>query len=170
MTDDLRPCPHCGNPLEGLGTFCWACRKYKTGDPEPLDSPQAVEAPPARVTVKKKSQKEPPPLEVDIRTGAVNHLRVLGFYVYDLEQGYRPFECRHCGGNIGGGSRQTTGIGDVVVVGFGVEAWVEFKRPGEKQTDEQRTFGDAIVANGGIYLLWESVKEAADWADTIRNR
>ena len=67
------PCPHCGNPLEGLERYCWSCREYTTGarglDPtEPAEPAQ--ELPDTRSEDERKAEAKEP-VGVTIPWGAL---------------------------------------------------------------------------------------------------
>ena len=183
MTTETTICGVCGGELEGPWVrFHWA-RPYTDPDnpghyvdgatrdlTEPPRGPESDEehegmAPPAP------PRQEPHPLikaalEEDVRWDSISFLRMVGYLVYNMEQGHRP---------DGGHTRVGKGVGDVYFQGHGVTGWIEFKRPDgkparEKQTTEQRAFERGEIANGGIYLLVESTRQLEQWDREIRGR
>ena len=82
-------------------------------------------------------------------------LRTIGFAVYSTEQGYRKER---------GGTRQTPGIPDLILLGHGFTSFVEVKGPKGKLRPSQEAFRDECTANGVSWHCWRDVREAWDWA------
>jgi hypothetical protein len=99
----------------------------------------------------------PPPkpwgLEEELRGAGNDLLKLVGFAVYDLEQGYRK----------DGSSRQTLGIGDCFIAGHGLTAWIEYKRWDNEPSPEQLAFADVVLSEGGIYLLVYELEQLVTW-------
>lgn len=51
------------------------------------------------------------------------------------------------------------GMADIYALHDGVSYWVETKKPGGKQSEEQKTFERNVKLRGGVYLLVESVEQ-----------
>lgn len=81
-------------------------------------------------------------------------LTLLGWTVYDLAQPRATM--------------QTPGLPDLYVVGFGVAAWLEVKRPKGKQSDAQTLFEQVVRENGAIYQVVRSEEEAVRWSEDVR--
>lgn len=73
----------------------------------------------------------------------------LGFSVWDLSQD-RP-------------TRQTAGIPDLIISGYGRHFHVEVKTPKGRETPGQVDFRETANANGGLSLVWRSDVDAWDW-------
>jgi hypothetical protein len=84
----------------------------------------------------------------------VTFLRSLGFAVWSVEQGFRKER---------GGTRQTPGIPDLIVIGHGRVCFAEVKRPRAKLRPAQQDFRDECVVNGGEWELWRDVTDSFDW-------
>jgi len=108
--------------------------------------------------------------EAEIRIGTRKALTKLGWDVLDLEQGYRPHECRACGAKIAGGTRVPLGTADLAVMGFGVFAWIEVKRAGGRQTPDQLSFERRCKAAGVPYVVARSESEAVEYVEGLRTR
>lgn len=89
-----------------------------------------------------------------IQASGHERFRALGYRVYNLSQ-KRP-------------SKQGKGLGDSYVIGYGVCCWVEWKAGRNKQTDDQREFGEAVLANGGHYCVAYSEAEAVAYVEGLR--
>lgn len=148
-------CPFCGEPLEGLGTFCWHCERY-TSEAEGT-SPEKAEIPDARS-------------EDERKRDAFEAVTALGWWVVDTEQGFRPFTCRHCGGAIAGGTRVVKGMPDWCVMGHGVVAWIEWKTPKNTQTPDQKRFADRCKAAGVPYRVCRTTEEAVAYLTETKAR
>lgn len=81
-------------------------------------------------------------------------LKMVGFSVYSVEQGYRKER---------GGTRQTPGIPDLIVIGHGTVLFVELKTAKAKLRDSQAAFRDVCAENDVPWALWRSVHDAWDW-------
>jgi hypothetical protein len=99
--------------------------------------------------------KPPVPTEADTRRAIGQYLRLRGFAVYDLEQGYRAER---------GGTRQTPGVSDLIVMGRGRITFAEIKRgKAGRMRPAQVAFGEEVRANGGEYVVWRSLDDAIAW-------
>lgn len=174
-------CPVCGDPLEGLHVRFHYAKPYT--DPEtlghyvdgdvrdllkPVNEPESDEgglgmtpAPPARPKLPKGMKA---PLEVDVRLDGISYMRIKGYKVYDMEQGYRPER---------GGPRVAVGFPDCYFHGHGLRGFIEFKRADgqparKKQSPEQKAFEREELANGGIYLLVEATAQLVSWHEAQR--
>ena len=88
--------------------------------------------------------------EARIRSNITKLMRdKLGFSVWDLEQNRK--------------TRQTPGIPDLIISGYGHHFHVEVKVPGKKETPGQVDFRETCNANGGLSLVWRSDAEALRW-------
>ena len=95
------------------------------------------------------------PTEAQTRRAIVDYLRLRGFAVYDLEQGYRAER---------GGTRQTPGVSDLIVMGRGRITFAEIKRgKAGRMRQAQVAFGAEVVDNGGQYVVWRSLDDAIAW-------
>jgi hypothetical protein len=81
-------------------------------------------------------------------------MRAIGFAVWSTEQGYRRDR---------GGTRQTPGIPDLIVIGHQRVLFVEVKTEKGKLRWSQEQFRDLCEANGVEWQLWRSVTDAWDW-------
>ena len=95
--------------------------------------------------------------ESQISREIVGFMRDLGFAVWSTEQGYRKER---------GGTRQTPGIPDLIVMGHGLFTFVEVKTPKGKLRDSQNDFAAECGRNHVTYLLWRDVRDAWDWCVT----
>ena len=89
--------------------------------------------------------------EADIRIGIREHLKNLGWAVWDMEQN-RP-------------TRQTAGFSDLVACGRGWILFIEVKTEHGRTSEAQDVFAAEVRKNGGTYLVWRSVKDAWDWME-----
>ena len=55
------------------------------------------------------------------------------------------------------------GIADILILKNGKYVWIEFKRPGNKQQENQIEFQNAIKNRGGIYIIIRSLDELMDF-------
>lgn len=81
-------------------------------------------------------------------------LRMVGWAVWSLEQGYRAER---------GGTRQTAGLPDIVAIGDGHVLFIELKVGRRKLSNAQKLFGAECLANGGEWVVWRDVSEAWIW-------
>jgi hypothetical protein len=95
-----------------------------------------------------------PRTEAQVSKGIVEFLRTVGFAVYSVEQGYRKER---------GGTRQTPGIPDLIVMGHGLFTFAEVKRDGAKLRPAQEQFRDCAAENNVSWQLWRSSSDAFDW-------
>ena len=95
-----------------------------------------------------------PRTEAQVSRDIVKFLRELGFGVWSVEQGYRK---------DAGGTRQTPGIPDLIVMGKGHFTFAEIKRDGGKLRPAQVVFKDECIASGVPWQLWRSTHDAMDW-------
>ena len=56
-------------------------------------------------------------------------------------------------------SGATKGVSDLVAIVKGVVYWIEVKKVGEKQSEEQIEFQKNVEANGSVYILAFSVND-----------
>lgn len=96
--------------------------------------------------------------EAQISREVAELLRMFGFAVWSTEQGYRKER---------GGTRQTPGIPDLIVIGEGRLLFVEMKGPKGRLRRSQKVFRDECEANGIAWRMWRSVGEAKDWLTEI---
>ena len=87
--------------------------------------------------------------EARIRRNITGLMKTFGFSVWDLEQNRK--------------TRQTPGIPDLIISGWGQHFHVEVKVPGKKETPAQVDFRETCNANGGLSLVWCSDSDAMDW-------
>ena len=73
----------------------------------------------------------------------------LGFAVWDLSQDRR--------------TRQTEGLPDLIIMGFGHILFVEVKTPKGRVTPAQDDFQMTAAANGGLGVVWRSDGDAWNW-------
>ena len=100
--------------------------------------------------------------EDDLRRAVIELLELRGFFVYDLEQGFRADES----------SRQTPGIGDAYFVHIGqprleLQGWIETKRWDNEPSEDQYTFGSRVLEAGGIYLLVYELAQIERWLEGV---
>lgn len=95
-----------------------------------------------------------------LRAMCLDHLDTLGYETHDLEQGFRP----------DGSTRVSLGIGDAYIQGYGIRAWIEFKRWDNELTPDQKTFGADELRNGGIYLVIYELDQLQRWHDSHSGR
>jgi len=145
-------CPHCGARLEGLGLYCWGCRRY-------VDDHDAYIAPVPNVADALPDSRS----EDERKRDAKPAVEALGWTVLDFEQGFRPFECRHCGGKIAGGTRVPLGIGDWLCMGHGLVAWIEWKDAKNTQKPNQIAFQDQCDATGIPYRVCRTTEQAVNF-------
>lgn len=88
---------------------------------------------------------------------SIQLLESLGFQVWKNEQNRK-----------GASARTTPGIADIFAAGHGVTVWIECKRWDGKQSEAQVAFENAVVANGGIYLLVYEPSQITRWFATLR--
>jgi hypothetical protein len=149
-------CPFCNEPLTGLGTFCWNCERY-TGSAK--REPQEAKGPGVPKDTRSEDER---------KRDALGSVTMLGWDVLDFEQGFRPFECRHCGGAIAGGTRVPVGTADWFVMGFGIGAWVEWKDATNTQSDGQKRFQDRCKVAGIPYGLVRTTEEVVEFLDDVK--
>lgn len=95
-----------------------------------------------------------PRTEAQVSRDVVKLLRTFGFAVWSTEQGWRKER---------GGTRQTPGIPDLIVIGHDRLLFVEMKGPKGRLRDSQKVFRDECRANGVPWAMWRSVGECRDW-------
>lgn len=93
--------------------------------------------------------------EARLRWKATQAYKLAGFAVYDLEQNRR--------------TRQTPGVADVLLLGHGLQVWVEFK-DGEKRqlSDAQRLFREHVGRNGGLYYVQRHLGDTATIIEELK--
>lgn len=99
-----------------------------------------------------------PRTEQQISRDIAQWLRGLGFAVWSVEQGYRKDP---------GGTRQTPGIPDLIVMGHGHFTFAEVKRQRTKLRPSQELFRNTAVDNNVPWQLWRSVHDAFDWLISV---
>jgi hypothetical protein len=82
-------------------------------------------------------------LESDIKGAARDYLLLTGWFTFPIMQGMGSYH----------------GIPDRYAIKNGIEVWIEFKRPGGKQSEKQKIFQSEIERHGGHYILAESIDE-----------
>jgi hypothetical protein len=151
------PCPHCGAALEGLGLYCWGCRRYVD------DGERAV-------TGSEPSDTLPDTRSEDERKrDALSAVQALGWWIVDNEQGWRPFACPRCKNKIPGGSRVTLGLADWLCVKDGTAAFIEWKSGTGTQADSQRDFADQCDAAGIPYRGCRTTEQAVGFLKEVRD-
>lgn len=180
MAEDKIPCAVCGELVEPWTRFHWAkpftdpenpghyvdggSRNLGAGPQETTEGEGLAPPPPERPKYPKGLEKLLAPSEDDVRREIVNYLDLSGWDVWDLEQGYRAGP---------GGARVTSGMSDVVAVGFGLVAFIEMKSPKgqtarKKQRPGQARLERAVLGVGGTYLLVESLEQVKTWEKNHR--
>ena len=94
------------------------------------------------------------PREAQISREIQDFLKMLGFWVWSTEQGFRKER---------GGTRQTPGIPDLIVMGHGRHFYVEVKNEKGKLRESQKNFQECCEQNGVEYVVWRSPTDAFDW-------
>lgn len=143
------PWPDCDADLEDADRYCWTCHRY-VADAEP-DTQER----PSRVALPADSRSED-----ERKRDAKPTVEALGWTVLDTEQGFRPFECRHCGGKIAGGTRVPLGFPDWLVMGRGVVAFLEWKSGRGRQSPAQRQFQELCDVSGVPYRVVRTTEDA----------
>jgi hypothetical protein len=84
--------------------------------------------------------------ENDIEHAARDYLLWTGWYTFHLQQslGCHP------------------GIADRYAIKDGVSVWIEFKKPGGRQSDYQKLFQAEVKRHGGVYILAKSVEDVIE--------
>lgn len=142
-------CPGCSRELPGLGRYCEHCEAYTEDMLATTDTtPEARPKP-------KDTRKE-----AEIRMGIREALGLYGWDVLDLEQGWRK----------DGTTRVTKGIADLAVMGYGIFAWLEVKRPSTKQTVDQVAFEERCKGAGVPYHVVRSEDEAVEIMESLKAR
>lgn len=90
-----------------------------------------------------------------LRATCLDYLDTFGYEVHDFEQGYRS----------DGSSRVSLGVGDAYIQGYGIRAWIEFKRWDNELTADQQSFGSNELRSGGIYLVIYELSQLTSWHD-----
>ena len=144
------PCPHCGNPLEGLERYCWSCREYTTGS-RGLDPTEPAE--PVQELPDTRSEDER-------KADALQAVELLQWLVVDLEQGYRPHHCPKCQNKIPGGTRTTLGLADWLCLRDGTAVFIEWKSATGTQSADQKAFQDSCDAAGIPYRVCRTTEQA----------
>jgi hypothetical protein len=136
------PCPRCGSSLAGLFRHCWSCGWDSDTGPVPADALKDTRS------------------EDERKRDALPAVMALGWVVWDLEQGFRPFVCRHCGGRIAGGTRVPKGVPDWYLMRNGRACWIEWKTPENTQTPEQILRQHECDRAGIPYRVCRTTEEA----------
>lgn len=92
--------------------------------------------------------------EKEIQRAGCELLRTFGFAVYNLSQARA--------------TKQTPGLADTFICGHGVTCWIEWKRPGAKQSPAQVAFENEVQYNGGRYYVFKSVVDVVTWFQDLR--
>lgn len=140
-------CPRCGGTLAGLARYCHTCGSYVTD----IGSDAGPPATDAYAWATRGLPDER--LEDAIQLAARKALLLLGFKVYDLSQD-RP-------------TRQTPGVADLYVCGYGRCTWGEMKKADGVQSAEQVAFESVVTKNGAEYHVWRHENEAIEWAKAV---
>jgi len=152
----MTTCPHCGEPLAGLGTFCWRCERYTValGTGGAREGTQG-----ARMGTRSEDER---------KHDARGPVELLGWSVVDTEQGYRPFECPKCKNPIPGGTRVVKGFPDWLVMGHGLVVFLEWKSAHGKQSDDQKAFQQRCKVAGIPYRVVRTTEEAVNFLEEVR--
>ena len=150
----MTTCPKCAEPLAGLATYCFRCEAYTEDLRRPNNASENFTEASTGETRDIDNRTEE---EISLAIRAV--LELHGFDVYSLEQGYRKES---------GGTRQTAGLPDLFVVGFGRALWVELKSAKGRLRPSQEAFRDVCEANAVGWALWRSEADAIEWAREAR--
>ncbi len=81
-------------------------------------------------------------LEKDIQKLCIDYLKVNRWMVLDFSRHEDP---------------DIAGVADIYALKKGRGIWIEFKRPGNKQQDNQIEFEDGIKGHGGEYVIIKSL-------------
>lgn len=76
-------------------------------------------------------------------------MKTFGFAVWDMSQDRA--------------TRQTPGVPDLIIMGWGRVLFVEVKTPKGKESPTQIDFRETCNANGGLSLVWRCDSDAMDW-------
>ena len=83
-----------------------------------------------------------PIAEADVRKDIKDYLVAMSWFVFHIHQeGYRVYK----------------GISDYIAVKHGQVIFIEVKKPGGKQSQEQIQFEDNIISHGGLYFCVDSL-------------
>ena len=145
-------CPECGH--EPALNRCWECGW--TADSATTDAPLE-----ARDRTDTRSEEER-------KHDARQAVEAMGWVVVDLEQGWRPFTCKHCGGDIAGGTHVPKGTPDWLVMGHGLMAWVEFKSGTGTLSKYQKAFRDACAAAGVPWTMARTTEHVVAFLQALR--
>jgi len=151
----LSNCPHCGAKLEGLGLYCWGCRRYVD------DGECSVTAGEHSDTVCDTRSED------ERKRDARPAVEALGWTVVDNEQGWRPFACPKCKNKIPGGSRVTVGLADWLCMGHGLVAFIEWKDAKNTQKPNQIAFQDQCDAAGIPYRVCRTTEQAVGFLRAV---
>lgn len=88
----------------------------------------------------------------------ISFLRGIGGAVWSTEQGFRRER---------GGTRQTPGLPDLVVIFPTAWTFAELKAGKGKLSQSQEGFRDTAVAAGVPWQLWRSSQDAFDWCVSV---
>lgn len=143
-------CPHCHSPLEGLGYFCWECEKYTLH----LNRPESDALPDTRS-------------EDERKPDALPAVEAMGWWVLDLEQGYRPFKCPKCRNKLPGGSRVTLGLADWLLIKDGRAVFVEWKSGTGRPSQDQKAFADSCLAARIPYRVCRTTEEVVNFLQEV---
>jgi hypothetical protein len=103
--------------------------------------------------------------EDERKRDALPAVTALGWIVWDLEQGFRPFQCRHCGGRIAGGTRVPKGVPDWYLMKAGRACWIEWKAPPNVQKPDQILRQHECDRAGIPYRVCRTTEEAVSFLE-----
>lgn len=100
--------------------------------------------------------RDPRPLERDIQRDVLAWLRAVGVVVIRVNSGAAPGQ----GGRRYVRFTDTPGVSDLIgLLPDGLFLAIELKRPGERPTEHQRKFLDAVSGSGGLAFVAHSVAD-----------
>lgn len=102
--------------------------------------------------------------EKDIQTAIYTMLYSHGFLVMRINSGRKRDMAFNRWIALGMDKSSTGGMSDIIAIQpESGRFWaVECKKPGCTESDQQRRYLDAVIANGGIGLVVDSLEEMAD--------
>jgi hypothetical protein len=81
--------------------------------------------------------------ESDIQAAIRDYLRWTGWFCFKVHQSLGCYP----------------GVADLYAIKDGRSVWIEVKRPGGRQSDDQAQFQSEVEKHGGIYILARSVED-----------
>lgn len=117
-----------------------------------------------RTSSKRRKLRRPSKPEKEVRRECNAWLRAHGAFVIELEQGYRPEQCRECGAKLGRGaasSMVTLGAPDAIALWPDSGCWmIEYKRSdGGKLSEHQLKVQAACKVAGVVYVVARGVED-----------